>query len=268
MLRAARGAAGFTLLEILASLAILGLACSSVLIVIDRCLNSAADSVLRMAAFELVRENLEQVLTRENVEETTDFGTSDRYPDISWETVVEAFPDPVAGQMWLRAVCAAHYPDALGEKQTIELIHWITPLTDQQAGQLAGQQDLEKLETEQIIATEGEAATYAHVDTDTLREWVANGLVKTDNGMFLRHNLDLFVRAKGRPTAEQKAQQVGSVKELATRLQQEGQEPELNGTPETPPDAGGRRGPAGGSSTGRRQVRPEETSNPAPRVRP
>ena len=262
------GAAGFTLVEILAAVAILGLACSSVLIVIDRCLNSAADSVLRMAAFELVRENMEEVLTRETVEEDADFGTSERYPDISWETVLEAFPEPLAGQMWLRAVCSAHYPDALGEKQTIELTHWITPLTDQQAAHLAGQQDLETLAVEQILASEGDAATYAHVDVDTLRDWLANGLVKTDDGMFLRHNLDVFIRAKGRPTAEQKARQVKSVKELAQRLQMERDELEQNGTPGMPPDAGGPGGPTGRSNEGSRQMSSEEVADPLRGVRP
>ena len=82
---------GFTLLEVLAALAILALASSSVMIVIDRCVASASDSTLRMEAFELVRENLEKILILDAVEESADYGTSDKYPDISWQTVIEGF---------------------------------------------------------------------------------------------------------------------------------------------------------------------------------
>jgi prepilin-type N-terminal cleavage/methylation domain-containing protein len=245
------GAAGFTLLEVLAALAILGLASSSVLIVIDRCVNSAADSALRMEAFELVRENMDKILVRDMVDETADFGTSEKYPDISWQTVIEAFTEPAGGQTWLRAVCSAEYVDSTGEKRTIELEHWITPLTDQQAAQLSGQQDLEKLGMEQIIRTDSEAATYANVGVDTIAEWVENGLAKTDDGMFLRHNLDLFIRSKGNPTPEQKAKQAKSIRDLARRLKMEQKELEQDGLSGTVPGAGGKGGSAG-LSTGER----------------
>src|SRR4030042_903009 len=85
---------GFTLFEIIAALGILGLVCSSVLLVIDRCVNSAADSSMRMEAFRLVRENLEEILVSDSVEETVEYGTSDEYPDISWETGVGALSGP------------------------------------------------------------------------------------------------------------------------------------------------------------------------------
>jgi prepilin-type N-terminal cleavage/methylation domain-containing protein len=216
-----RPPAGFTLLEVIAALAILGLAASSVLIVIDRCVSSASDSALRMEAFVLARENLEKILVRDSVDETVEYGTSERYPDISWQTVIEGFPEPVSGQMWVRAVCSAQYVDSTGEIQKIELIHWITQLTDQQAGQLVGQQDLDKLQVEQVIKTDKEAATYAKVDADTIAQWVETGLVKTDDDMFLRYNLDVFIQTQGNPTPEQKAQQVKSVRELAMKLRTE-----------------------------------------------
>jgi hypothetical protein len=98
------------------------------------------------------------------------------------------------------------------------LIHWISQLTDQQAGALVGEQDLEKLAAEQVIETDKEAATYAKVDADTIAQWLENGLVKTDDGMFLRYNLDVFIQTQGNPTPEQKAQQVESVRELAMKL--------------------------------------------------
>jgi prepilin-type N-terminal cleavage/methylation domain-containing protein len=220
---------GFTLLEVIAALAILGLAASSVLVVIDRCVCSASDSALRMEAFGRARENLEKILARDSVDEMVEYGTSERYSDISWQTVIEGFPEPVTGQMWVRAVCAAEFVDSKGERQRIELTHWITQLTDQQTGQLVGQQDLEQLAVEQVIQTDQEAAAYAKVDPDTIAQWLENGLVKTDDDMFLRHNLDVFVQTQGNPTPEQKAQQAKSVRDLAMKLRTELKEPGQTG---------------------------------------
>ena len=240
-----RSATAFTLLEVLAALAILGLASSSVLIVIDRCVASASDSALRMEAFDLVRENLEKILVLDSVAESVDFGTSEKYDGISWQTVIEGFPEPITGQMWVRAVCSADYVDSKGEKQKIELTHWITQLTDQQAGQLINQQDLEKLEAEQLFKTNEEAADYAQVDADTLRQWVTNGLVKTADDAFLRYNLDIFIQSKGNPTPEEKAQQVESVQELALKLRIQQKELEQNAALGTIPGAGDKTGPTG-----------------------
>jgi hypothetical protein len=217
------------MLEVLAALAILALASSSVLVVIDRCLASASDSTLRLEAFELARENLEQILVSDSVTETVDYGTSDRYPGISWQTIIEAFAEPILGQMWVRAMSSAQYVDSTGKTQTIELVQWLTPLTDRQAGLLADQGDLEKLEMEQVLVSDEEAAQYAKVDQNTLRLWVENGLVKTDEGTFLKCNLDVFIQGQGDPTPEQKAQQVKSVQELALRIRTQEQELEQNG---------------------------------------
>jgi prepilin-type N-terminal cleavage/methylation domain-containing protein len=234
---------GFTLLEVLAALAILALASSSVLIVIDRCVASASDSSLRMEAFELARENLEKILVRDSVEENVDYGTSEKYSDISWQTVIEGFPEPVTGQMWIRAISSAEYIDSKGDKQKVELVHWLSQLTDQQAGALVAQGDLEKLEMEQVMSTDEEAAAYAHIDTDTLRQWAENGLVKTKDGTFLRYNLDVFIRSKGNPTPEEKAEQVESVQDLALKLKIQQKELEQNGT-----SGAGGKGGAGGLS--------------------
>lgn len=210
--------AGFTLLEVLTSLAILALASSSVLIVIDRCVASAANSALRMEAFSLARENLEQVLVRDSVEESIEYGTSDTYTDISWQTVIEAFPEPVSGEMWVRAVCSAEYTDSAGETQKVELVHWIAELTDQQTGQLLDDESLAKLEVEQFLATEEDAAAYAHINVETLQQWVENGLVMTEDGGFIKYNLDFFVESQGDPSVRDKARQVESVRELAMAL--------------------------------------------------
>jgi prepilin-type N-terminal cleavage/methylation domain-containing protein len=218
--RAARGPAepGFSLLEVLTALAILALASSSVLLVIDRCVNSASDSALRMEAFRLVRENLEQVLVRDSVEESIEYGASDLYPDISWETVIEAFPEPVNGQMWVRAICLAEYTDSRDEAQKVELIHWISALTDQQAGALLNEEEMAKLEAEQILATAEDAAQYARINVETLELWIENGLLTTEDGGFLKYNLDLFVKSRGEPGEQDKAKQVQSIEELAMAL--------------------------------------------------
>jgi len=232
--------AGFTLLEVLTSLAILALASSSVLIVIDRCVASAANSALRMEAFSLARENLEQVLVRDSVEESIEYGTSDTYTDISWQTVIEAFPEPVSGEMWVRAVCSAEYTDSAGETQKIELVHWIAELTDQQTGQLMDDETLAKLEVEQFLATDEDAAKYAGVDVETLQQWVDNGLVMTEDDGFIKYNLDFFVESQGDPSVRDKARQVESIRELAMALRTMQKELEE--------DAGG--SDAGNSATG------------------
>jgi len=214
-------AEGFSLLEVLAALGILALASSSVLVVIDRCIISAAESTLRMEAFQLAQENLEKVLVSDSVSETVEYGASEKYPDITWQTVIEAFPEPVNGQMWIRAVCSAEYMDSTGQTQTVELVHWITELTDQQAGQLVQQDDLDQLAADQLLRTVADAAQYAGVDSDVIGEWVEKGLVKTEDGAFVKYNLDLFMQSDGSPTAEEKRQQVKSVEELAMSLRTE-----------------------------------------------
>jgi len=222
-----RGAMGFTLIEVLTALAILALVSSSVLVVVDRCLVSASDSGLRMEAFLLARENMEKILASNSVEETVDFGKSEKYPDVSWQTVVESFSEPVSGKMWIRAVCSAEYMGSTGEKQEVKLEHWITELTDQQASQLAGQPgSIEELTAEQLLATEEEAAEYAGVDAETIQQWVEDGLVTMDDGGFLKHNIDVYVRSEGKPTAVEKKQQVDSIEELAATMKslQEGGE--------------------------------------------
>jgi prepilin-type N-terminal cleavage/methylation domain-containing protein len=212
------GLGAFTLIEVLTALAILGLASSSVLVVINRCVASAANSALRMEAFELARENLERVLIADVLQETVEYGTSEIYPDLSWQTVIEAFPEPVGGQMWVRAVCSAEYKDSHGETQKVELVHWITALTDRQTGQLMENEDLELLEVEQLLVTAEEAAAYAGVDLATLQEWIERGLMTNQDGAFIKYNLDLFVESRGDPTQEEKAKQVESILELAMVL--------------------------------------------------
>jgi prepilin-type N-terminal cleavage/methylation domain-containing protein len=208
----------FTLLEVLTALAILALTASSVLFVVSQSVSAAADSVFRMEAFDLARENMEHVLTSPSVTEMVDFGTSEIHPNISWQTVVEAFSEPSEGAMWLRAVCTAEFVDSKGETQKVELVHWLAPLTDQQAARFMQGEDTESLSAEQIIESNENAAEYAKVDVATIEQWLNNGLVVLNDGAFLRYNLDIFVRSKGNPSEAARAKQVHSIEELAAAL--------------------------------------------------
>ena len=228
-----RGGPGFTLIEVLTALAILGFVASSVLVVVDRCLLSASDSALRMEAYQLASENMEKVLASEYVEETVEYGRSDVYPDMTWQTVIEAFAEPIGGTTWIRAVCSAEYQDSTGQRQTVEIEHWLTELTDQQADQLAGQvQSVEELTAEQVVMTAEEAAEYAGVETVTIERWIENGLLTMPDGAFIKHNLDIYARSDGKPTEVEREQQVESIEELARwiRSQTQGAEEAPDGS--------------------------------------
>ena len=209
------------MLEVMMALAILALTTSSALTIINRCMASTANCALRMEAFQVARENMEKVLAADSVSESVEYGTSELYPDVSWRTVVEAFSEPKTGQMWARGVCSAEYADSTGETQTLELVHWIGPLTDQQADQLLQEEDLETLAAEQLVESVEEAAEHAGVDVETLEDWVQNGLLTTEDGFFIRYNLDLYVQSGGNPSEEDRDRQVGSIEELAAALKAE-----------------------------------------------
>jgi prepilin-type N-terminal cleavage/methylation domain-containing protein len=130
----------FTLVEVMTALVILAIISSSVLVVINRCMASAADSALRMQTFEVARDNMETLLSRDSVNEMVEYGSSDKHPEIQWKTVVETFYEPVTEQMWVRAICSAEYADTAGDVQTIELTHWLTGLTREQLIQMIKQE--------------------------------------------------------------------------------------------------------------------------------
>lgn len=134
----------FTLAETVASVVILAFICTSVLIVINNYMSSAVDSVMRMQAFEVARKNMEDLLTSDLVEESVEYGNSEKYPDIQWETVVESFYEPITDKMWIQAICSAEYTDSEGEVRKIELTHWLTDLTKQQMQQILARQEEEK----------------------------------------------------------------------------------------------------------------------------
>jgi len=123
----------FSLAEVMVALIILAFICSAVSVVIDRCMASAADLTARMQAFEVARDNMEKLLASASVSEMSDYGSSDKYPEIQWQTTIETFYESLASRIWLQAVCSAEYTDTAGNTQTIKLTHW---LTDIDKGQL------------------------------------------------------------------------------------------------------------------------------------
>jgi prepilin-type N-terminal cleavage/methylation domain-containing protein len=212
----------FTLVEVLTALMILGLMCSSILVVIDRCITTSTNSVLQMHAFEVARENMEALLSKESVEESVEYGTSDKYPEINWQTVVETFYEPITSSMWLRGVCSAEYIDASGKRQTVELTHWLTGLSKEQLLQIMNQQQQEMLDV-QLIETVEEAAEYANVDSQTIEQWLDNGMQTTEDGSFVKSNLDLYIRTNGNPSPEDKNNQITSEADLKRQNFQQGQ---------------------------------------------
>ena len=213
----------FSLVEVLMAVAILALTCSSVLVVIERCVASAAESALRMRAFEVARENMEQLLASATVKESIEYGQSEKYPDIGWQTVVETFYEPITARMWIRSVCSAQYTDSEEQEQNVELTNWLTDLTKEQLLQIENrdEDELEELAAE-LIETLEDAADYAGVNVETIEQWLQNGLLTTENGSFIKDNLDLYMGSNGIPSEEEKNQQAKSLADLKNKRSQSG----------------------------------------------
>ena len=209
----------FSLVEVMTALAILALISSSVLLVIDRCASSAATSALKMQAFEVARENMEALLASPSVRESVDYGESDRYPAISWQTSVETFYESITARMWLRGVCSAQYSDPNGNEQTVELIHWLADISKEQLLQMMKQDDEGQDDIAgELIESVEEAAEYAGVEVETIEQWIENGLLTAEDGSFIKSNLDLYKQNNGEPTDEDKSKQIKSKAELRDRL--------------------------------------------------
>lgn len=212
---------GFSLVEAVTAVIILGLISSGVLVVINRCMTSATNSALRMQAFDVARENMEALLAAEPVKETVEYGSSDKYPGITWQTTVETFHEPVTSRMWVKAVCSAEYTDTEGETQTVELIHWVTDVTKQQLVEIMKAKERDELAS-QTISTIEEAAEYAGVDVSTIQQWIDNGMLTTEDGSFVKSNIDLYKQSGGNPSPEQISQQIQSTAELAEATEDRG----------------------------------------------
>ncbi|HIJ52694.1 MAG TPA: type II secretion system protein [Planctomycetes bacterium] len=216
----AKGA--FSLVEVVAALVILAFVSSSVLVVFNRYMASAADSMLRMQAFEVARANMEELLTLDSVAESVEYGYSERYPDIEWQTAVETFYEPLTSRMWIQAICSTEYTDSENEVQTVELTHWLTDVTKSQLLQILEQQqdEIEQL-AGQVIETLEEAAEYAGVDQQTIQQWIENGMLLTEEGSFPKGQLSLYMNSNGMPTAEDRVLQAKADAEIVKKAKEQ-----------------------------------------------
>lgn len=168
---------------------------------------SAAKSAQKIRAFEVARENMEALLSKDIITETAEYGTSEKYPEIEWQTVVETFYEPITARMWVRGTCSAQYREDTSTQ--VELTHWLAGLTREQLLQIMLQQESEQLD-EQLIATTEEAAEYAGVDVETINEWLENGMLTTEDGYFVKSNLELYMNTNGNPSDEEQNRQIES----------------------------------------------------------
>jgi prepilin-type N-terminal cleavage/methylation domain-containing protein len=135
---------GFTLVEVAAALVLLGLLLGSTLTLMNRYVDTVIDMQLRQQAFEMARSNMERLLSETTLSDMDDYGTDEFHPELDWETRVEPFYEPLTDRMWIRAVCSAGYIDTQGDRQDVELEHWITNLTKEQIRQILAQQKAEE----------------------------------------------------------------------------------------------------------------------------
>ena len=120
------------MIEVSVALIILGMIAATVLVIINKAVDTVVMWQTKMQAFEIARENMEQILAKPSVSDMVEYGTSETNPDITWETTVESFYEPITSRMWIRAVCSAEFPDPNGEQQKVELTQWLTGLNQKQ----------------------------------------------------------------------------------------------------------------------------------------
>jgi type II secretory pathway pseudopilin PulG len=198
----------FTLPETAAAIVILALICTSIVIIFDRSIVSAANSALRVQAFEVARENMEKLLASSSVEESVEYGYSEKYPVIEWQTTVETFYEPITNRLWAKAVCSANYIDSDNQQQQVELTNWITDLGQQQVLEIIKRklrQKEELVQADRLVGTIEDAAEYAGVNIATVQQWVDNGMPVTEDGAFIKDYLDLYKKTGGNPPAADKA---------------------------------------------------------------
>ena len=202
---ASRPVSGFSFPEVMAALVILAFVGTNVMVIISRNMASVADLSVRMQAFEVARDNMENLLGSETVSEQVEYGFSEKYPDIEWQTVVESFYEPMTNRLWIQAVCLAEYEDSSGEIQKVEFAHWLTNLTKKQVIAIlnkmnAEQQSLE--EADQFIPDIEMAAEYADVEPEVIQAWVDGGMPTARQGGYIKGPLELWKEYDGDPPPE------------------------------------------------------------------
>ncbi len=135
---------GFTLIEVTVALIILGMIIATVLVVVNRAIDTVVLWQTKMQAFDIARENMEKILAQPSVTDSVEYGISEENPDITWETTIESFYEPITNNMWIRAVCSAKFTDESGQEQKIEFAHWLAGLSKEQVLQILEQKQREK----------------------------------------------------------------------------------------------------------------------------
>jgi len=150
---------GFTLIEALTALVIVGFICGTVLVVINDSVDSIADQSSRLEAIEVARENMEAMTSQSVLQESVETGMSDIYPDIEWTKSVEVVEFPGGSRMWMKAVSSANFYNSANELEEVKFENWLAPLTEQQQklvlkDRQSEQQYLSELEAEQAAEEE------------------------------------------------------------------------------------------------------------------
>ena len=81
------------------------------------------------------------------------------------------------------------------------------------------------MSAEQIIETEEEAADYAGVDVQTIQQWVENSMPRTEDGYYIKSELDLYKQTDGSPTIEDRSRQAKADADLLEKTKGEPKEP-------------------------------------------
>jgi prepilin-type N-terminal cleavage/methylation domain-containing protein len=146
----------FTLMEVSVAMVLLGMIAATVLVVVNRAMDTVVAWQTKIRAFEIARENMEKVLAQQSVTDVVEYGTSEKYPDVNWETTVESFYEPISNRLWIRAVCFAGYTDDSGQEQKIEFTHWITGPDKKQIEEILKQKLLEEEYLKELAEETGE----------------------------------------------------------------------------------------------------------------
>jgi hypothetical protein len=148
---------------------------------------------------------MEYLLGSETVSEQVEYGFSEKYPDIEWQTVVESFYEPMTNRLWIQAVCIAEYEDSSGEIQKVEFAHWLTNLTKAQVIAILNKMNAEQqllAESDQLIPDIEMAAEYAEVEPEVIQAWVDGGMPTAPQGGYLKMALDCWKDHDGDPPPE------------------------------------------------------------------
>lgn len=186
----------FTLIEVTVALVVLGVIAATVLVIINRAVDTVVQWQTKMQAFNIARENMEKILAQSTVSDTVEYGTSEENPDITWDTTVESFYEPITSNMWIRAVCSAKFTDSNGQEQKIELTHWLTNLTKEQIAEILEQQQREKEYYDKVTGESGQQSGDQQTDEQRWKDMESTlGPPPPDYNSWSQVPQELFIKA-------------------------------------------------------------------------